>query len=638
MVKDDSQSNPTPVATTNSTFEEINVPSSFEYKTVKALTVDVKSKFNPIQSVITFYIVSNNGDYIRVGRALSDVTGNLNHTLTIPSFVDKIYITKSAKGVEWYEINTISDDETTVTFDRLSQKSSIAQSSNARINSCEDIFFSVNGSGEAFAINFESNYSITDYSNLVGKSFANGYDQENDIIYYDNTGDLYAFDRTSGTSTFIASLNTASSSFHNGYPRMAYERGRLFIASNQHLAIVNPIDGTVLKNLIISGIPTDKHGAGDLAFSSTGALYQACKGGLYHLTFNADSTAVSASRISADDFPYSITGVTFDRFDNLYLSTNGSNSTIIQMDINDGSYTIAQQLNRKVNDLSTFRCSEDDFGGADADGDGVVDGFDEYPNDPARAFNNYNPGKNGFGTYAFEDLYPEKGDYDFNDIMIHYRHNYVSNASNKVVEVLSKYEVSTVEAAMPSGFGIELPIHSDSISGVSGSTIASGVTSLNIKGLESGIDDDKPVVIVFDNHFGLVQGSGPIRTSNEMDIVISFVNPIPFEDLPVADFNPFIFVNQNRAREVHMTNGSPTQKFDVSLRSSGSDSGNYTTSAGHPWALHMPHKFHPPHENIDITNAYLNFRTFVESGGTSNSDWYTDDSGNRESTLIHLQD
>ncbi|NME68839.1 LruC domain-containing protein [Flammeovirga aprica] len=639
VVKDDSNTNPTPVPTTNSTFEDVKAPASFDYATVKELSVKVQSKFNPIQSVLTFYIVDNNGEYFQIGRALSDLTGNLEHTLTVPSFVERLYVTKIAKGVEWYEITPLSNDQTTITFDRLSQKSFAGTSSNARTSTaCEDIFFAVNGNGESFAINFESGYTVTDYGDLVGKSFANGYDQENDIIYYDNTGDLYSYVRSTGTSTFVASLNTASSNFHNGYPRMAYEKGRLFIADNQHMAVVDPTDGTVLKNLVISGIPTDKHGAGDLAFSSTGALYQACRGGLYQLTFNSDSTAVSASRISADDFPYSITGVTFDRFDNLYLSTNSSNSVIIQMDINDGSYSIVQNLSRKVNDLCTFRCSEDDFGGADADGDGVVDGFDEYPNDPERAFNNYNPGKNGFGTYAFEDLYPEKGDYDFNDIMVHYRHNYVSNAGNKVVEVLSTYEVSTVESSLPSGFGIELPIHSDSVSSVSGSNILSGVTSLNDKGLESGIDDAKPCVIIFDNHFGLVQGVGAIRTSDELDMTISFTNPIPFGDLPVANFNPFIFVNQDRSREVHMANGTPTQKFNSSLRTSGADAGNYKTSAGHPWALHMPHKFHPPHENIDITNAYLNFRTFVESGGTSNADWYTDDAGNRESGLIHLQD
>jgi len=36
----------------------------------------------------------------------------------------------------------------------------------------------------------------------------------------------------------------------------------------------------------------------------------------------------------------------------------------------------------------------------DADGDGVPDNQDAYPNDPTRAFDNYTPAA-GFGTLAF---------------------------------------------------------------------------------------------------------------------------------------------------------------------------------------------------------------------------------------------
>merc|ERR1711879_138237 len=53
----------------------------------------------------------------------------------------------------------------------------------------------------------------------------------------------------------------------------------------------------------------------------------------------------------------------------------------------------------------------------DADGDGISDVFDDFPNDPSKAFhtNNYSN-----STLVFEDLWPQKGDYDFNDMVIDY--------------------------------------------------------------------------------------------------------------------------------------------------------------------------------------------------------------------------
>ena len=60
----------------------------------------------------------------------------------------------------------------------------------------------------------------------------------------------------------------------------------------------------------------------------------------------------------------------------------------------------------------------------DTDEDGVSDLFDDYPNDPEKAFDNYSPAEGQFGTLAFEDLWPAKGDYDFNDIVIDYQYNF----------------------------------------------------------------------------------------------------------------------------------------------------------------------------------------------------------------------
>ena len=54
----------------------------------------------------------------------------------------------------------------------------------------------------------------------------------------------------------------------------------------------------------------------------------------------------------------------------------------------------------------------------DADGDQIEDYYDDYPQDGARAFNNYYPARDTYGTLAYEDLWPHRGDYDFNDLVV----------------------------------------------------------------------------------------------------------------------------------------------------------------------------------------------------------------------------
>jgi hypothetical protein len=64
-------------------------------------------------------------------------------------------------------------------------------------------------------------------------------------------------------------------------------------------------------------------------------------------------------------------------------------------------------------------------GGNDTDGDGIPDNLDAYPLDPTRAFNSYYPNETDFGSFAFEDLWPGYGDYDFNDFVVNFNYKIV---------------------------------------------------------------------------------------------------------------------------------------------------------------------------------------------------------------------
>ena len=93
----------------------------------------------------------------------------------------------------------------------------------------------------------------------------------------------------------------------------------------------------------------------------------------------------------------------------------------------------------------------------DQDLDGVPDNSDDYPTDPTKAFNNYTPSKSGYSSLAYEDLWPGKGDYDFNDMVITYRFNEITNAQNQVVEIDATLIPEAIGASYHSAFAFQLP-------------------------------------------------------------------------------------------------------------------------------------------------------------------------------------
>ncbi len=135
---------------------------------------------------------------------------------------------------------------------------------------------------------------------------------------------------------------------------------------------------------------------------------------------------------------------------------------------------------------------------SDNDGDGIPDDEDDYPDDPGRAFNNFYPASN-YGSLAFEDLWPGKGDYDFNDLVLDYRFTLVTNASNKISDIKADFVIKAIGAGFSNGFGFQLPnsnIQNDFLN-ISGYNLQENYITLNENGTESG--QDKITVIVFDN-------------------------------------------------------------------------------------------------------------------------------------------
>jgi len=285
----------------------------------------------------------------------------------------------------------------------------------------------------------------------------------------------------------------------------------------------------------------------------------------------------------------------------------------------------------------------------DIDGDGVYNTFDLYSNDATKAYNSSFPSTNVFGSLCFEDLWPSKGDFDFNDMVIRYNFTSVLNATNDVVSIKAKFLVKAIGASFRNGFGIEMPIQSSQIASVTGQRIFGNLVTLAGNNTEAG--QNKATIIIFDNPEPLIQRSGgqyfntesnsSNGSSDSIIVDITFTSPINTNQLGAIPFNPFIIINQDRGADVHLPDFAPTSLANTALIGQIDDNSvpatgrYYKTSTNLPFALNIPATFEYPTEKSPITGAHLKFKTWAESFGTSFADWYKNLGGYRNTSNVY---
>jgi len=298
------------------------------------------------------------------------------------------------------------------------------------------------------------------------------------------------------------------------------------------------------------------------------------------------------------------------------------------------------------------------LGSSDYDGDGVTDNEDDYAVDPKLAFNNYYPGV-GFGSVAFEDNWPSKGDYDMNDMVVDYRFNQITNSENMVVQLDAKFVVRAMGASFHNGFGIELPVSPAQVTSCvvklkNGNPVPMGslVTIDPATGLEAS--QAKAVVILFDDGFNVLvpkyAGIGvnttpgvPFVVPDTLLMTIMFAQPVSPDVLKSQIFNPFIFTNRTRGNEVHLPDFPPTSLATKSLFNTFDDkstpaTGKYYKSANNlPWALNIYEGYQYPNEKVSILDAFKHFAEWAGSAGVLFPDWYKDLPGYRNASSIYTQ-
>jgi len=274
----------------------------------------------------------------------------------------------------------------------------------------------------------------------------------------------------------------------------------------------------------------------------------------------------------------------------------------------------------------------------DNDGDGVTSEFDVDDNNPNIAFVSYFPSQSTWGTYAFEDQWPRKGDYDVNDIILGFRIAYYTNTSNMVTEMGIDYNLRAAGSVYSLGLAFQLDnTAASNIQSVTGQNLAgSEPFSLNANGTESGVN--LAVIPLFNNQGASFLNTIPGEYSATTDryIRIRFASPVQQSNLTIAYFNMFITVN-SRGKEVHLPGYTVTTKFDPSFTIGEAlfPGDIYKYADGMMWGLMFPSHFRYPAEYESIADAYTHFAEWATSGGTAYQNWYEPLSGYTNESLIY---
>ncbi|MFY8021519.1 MAG: LruC domain-containing protein [Bacteroidia bacterium] len=272
----------------------------------------------------------------------------------------------------------------------------------------------------------------------------------------------------------------------------------------------------------------------------------------------------------------------------------------------------------------------------DTDGDSVDDEFDEYPTDRDRAYNVYYPSENIFATVAFEDLWPSKGDYDLNDVVVDFQYQAVTDASNRTKDLKAKYKLRAAGGIFRNGFSVELPFNVSEIASVTG----------NSQGIEAG--STKAILKVFSNSKALISGYNTMLGVKfiETDTIRSTVTLTNSKTITLGNFNPFIYVDEpgkGRGYEVHLTGQTPTALVNSAVLGTNADATTvskgiyYKTKNNLPFAIATPERFEYPWEKTQIVLTHLRFASWAQSGGSSYTDWYKNKSGYRDASKFYVK-
>ncbi len=248
------------------------------------------------------------------------------------------------------------------------------------------------------------------------------------------------------------------------------------------------------------------------------------------------------------------------------------------------------------------------------------------------------------GIIAFEDLWPAKGDFDFNDVVVAYGIT-LTKTPEGVTHL--KYEATpqAMGATFSNSFKVKLNVPINNIKSLTkefnGETFK---LILNQETISPGkaVDDGVGTIFeIIDNVKGAISPptdysmsntieNSPIVYGKKIILTIEFVTAVDEAELGVAPFDSFISRVDEKGSviEVHQIDTPPTGLADAAILGTEDDDSSiarnryYRTKSNQPWVLVIPEEWENPLEKVEIGLPYLDLYSWVISSGQLFNTWY----------------
>ena len=228
------------------------------------------------------------------------------------------------------------------------------------------------------------------------------------------------------------------------------------------------------------------------------------------------------------------------------------------------------------------------------------------------------------GVYAFEDMWPKKGDYDLNDAVVNAKHEKQFNNKGKVNK--ETFYLTTYQNYVELTSGLALTLNTKvKPKSVAMKKIAPGSTVAE----EASFTKDGAVYYLTDNI------KGEIGTTYILEL--TYGTPLSSSD-QLASIQPFIYRSEgNKNWEVHIPMEAPTVRMDYNYFGKDDDCSDlihqqfFVRQGNYPFAFYLKGAdisvvketiLKRENESIPIDQFFPRFLEWSISGGTTNQDWY----------------
>jgi LruC domain-containing protein len=271
-----------------------------------------------------------------------------------------------------------------------------------------------------------------------------------------------------------------------------------------------------------------------------------------------------------------------------------------------------------------------------------------------------------FTRTVFEDLWPSRADFDFNDMIVDNNNSVVTKFLNNKLsgakrpiglgsKVITQLEGIYVIQASGAGFNNGLAVQ------LFGEHHNQNGTITPITNLYNYIDSYNITTSTKKPNAGatienLSNGEVVIRLFSKINDIIAVPHPntdantafgtgdtvyvtINLKDLVSVDYwngklcnftysHPFLLQNGDRTIEIHVAGEMPTMLANKAIFGTGEDNTNLATGKTYvskknnfPWAMTVPSNFKWPTEKKDMLQAYPNFGSWVVKNGVNINEW-----------------